>query len=80
MRGRCFLKTALQRLGGRGLKTSGDGVRGIESQDSVGGRIREWGKRNEADELGRQRVGWKCQVHGWGYWVREFRWADDGEE
>ena len=39
----------------------------------------EWVLRDDVGELGRRRVGWRCESHGWGYWVREIRWTDDGE-
>ncbi|PMD17415.1 hypothetical protein NA56DRAFT_752440 [Hyaloscypha hepaticicola] len=54
--------------------------KGGEGLAARGGRIPEWVKRDDVGERGRQRIGWMCKVHGWGYWVREIRWEDDGED
>ncbi len=43
------------------------------------GRSMEWVKCDDLGEWGRQRIGWICKVHGWGYWVRQIRW-DDGKD
>jgi hypothetical protein len=53
---------------------------GGEELAARGGRVMEWVKRDDVGEWGRQRVGWMCKVHGWGYWVREIRWENDGED
>lgn len=88
MRSRCFLKRALKRYRGRGWKSGGRKIRDIdlgkdrEQRSWVGGRVTEWVNRDEAGELVRQRVGWKCGTHGWAYWAREIRWGGrwgDGE-
>jgi hypothetical protein len=57
----------------------GQGIGG-EELAARGGRVMEWVKRDDVGEWGRQRVGWMCKVHGWGYWVREIRWENDGED
>ena len=61
---------------GQGYRDGRDKERG----SWVGGRVTEWVKRDEVGEIGRQRVGWRCGIHGCGYWVRLIRWEeDDGE-
>jgi hypothetical protein len=46
----------------------------------IGGRVTEWVKRDEVGERGRQRVDWKCGVHGWSYLARLIKWEEEEDE
>jgi hypothetical protein len=61
---------------GQGYKSGKDS----EQRSWVEARVTGWARRDEAVELGRQMVGWRCKVHWWGYWAREIRCEDDGED
>jgi hypothetical protein len=41
---------------------------------------REWVQRDEAGEMEKTRVGWRCMEHGWAFWVREIKFSEYGEE
>jgi hypothetical protein len=58
---------------GQGYKEGKD----VERGSWISGRITEWVNRDDIGERGRHRVGWRCVVHGWGYWVRLISWEDD---
>jgi len=54
----------------------GQGYRKGRDEDGsrwFGGKVGEWALRDEVGELGRRTVGWRCERHGWWYWIREVR-------
>jgi hypothetical protein len=78
MRGRCIRRRVLWREWERVEERfgRGQGYRKGRDEDGsrwFGGKVGEWALRDKLGELGRRRVGWRCERQGRWYWIREVR-------
>ena len=50
----------------------------VRSVEELWGKERQWWMRSDVGDGGKEipRVGWRCSVHGWGYWVRVVRFEE----